>query len=166
MHWYSLGGRERKGEGEGDGERERERSTSSHFASHTGAQSRLAFPARERSAPSHICNKPSCLSQKSSLTQLGFCRRLERGSTLSTPRRRREKKFTPVWQRGPRIRCTVRRGRRGSTQERKREGRRRRRHGGGYEARARRAVGCRRVLRCVRAVLWTAPLAPLRTRTS
>merc|ERR1719382_1316864 len=90
MHWYSLGGRERKGEGEGDGERERERSTSSHFASHTGAQSRLAFPARERSAQSYIANKPSCLSQKSSLTQLNLCRRLESVST--TPRRRRDKK--------------------------------------------------------------------------
>merc|ERR1712228_397890 len=128
MHWYPLGGRERKGEGEGDGERER--STSSHFASHTGAQSRLAFPARERSAPSHIFYKPSCLSQKSSLTQLGFCRRLERGSTLSVPRRRRGKKITTAWQPGPRIRCTVRRGRRDSTQEGEKKGRRRRRHGG------------------------------------
>merc|ERR1719221_13181 len=94
MHWCFHWERERERERDKEMERERERSTSSHFASDTGAQSRLAFPARERSAPSHIVNEPSCLSQKISLTQLGLCRRLERGSTLSTPRRRRDKKFT------------------------------------------------------------------------
>jgi hypothetical protein len=48
MQWYSLGGREREREREKEMEREKERSTSSHFASHTGAQSRLAFPVTER----------------------------------------------------------------------------------------------------------------------
>jgi len=154
MHWYSVGERER----------ERERSTSSNFASHTGGRSRLAFPVRERSASSHIVNSPSCLSQKSSSTRLGLCRRLERGS-LSAPRRRREKKLTTAWQRGPRIRCTVWWGG-GAALKREKRGGGEGDVGGAYEARARRAVGCRHVLLCVRAVLQPAPLAPLKTRTS
>merc|ERR1719221_2414414 len=128
MHWCFHWERERERERDKEMERERERSTSSHFASHTGAQSRLAFPARERSAPSYIANKPSCLSQKSSLTQLNLCRRLERVST--TPRRRRDKKVHDCM--AARATNSLHRlaGGAGQHPREREKGRRRRRHGG------------------------------------
>jgi hypothetical protein len=148
-------------------ERERERSTSSHFASHTGAQSRLAFPARDQLKATSLTNLhasrrrahyPARLlpTSRESLDPLHAS--TSQGQKSSRLHGSEDRKFAAPWRGGA--------GQHSREREREKVGGGEDMHGGAYEARARRAEGCRRVLHCVRAVLWPAPLAPLRTRTS